>query len=74
MKAVRGIGQGLSDHHVVQCRVKLVEAWIKWRKVVVGVRMIRSEKLREDWYREGYTKSLEGKRVEGDGDNNVENK
>ena len=36
---------------------------------MVGARRIRSEKLREDRCREGYTRSLEGKRVEGDGDN-----
>ena len=34
--------------------------------MVVGARRIRSEKLREDWYRERYARSLEGKRV---GDN-----
>ena len=34
---------------------------------MVGPRRIRSEKLREDRYREGYARSLEGKRVEGDG-------
>ena len=38
---------------------------------MVGARRIRSEKLREDRYRGGYAKFLEGKRVEGDG-NNVE--
>ena len=32
----------------------------------------RSEKLREHQYREGYTRSLGGKRVEWDGENNVE--
>ena len=32
---------------------------------------IRSEKLREDRYRERYLRSLEWKRVEGDGDDNV---
>ena len=36
--------------------------------MVVGTRMIRSEKLREDRYREGYARSHEGKSV-GDGDN-----
>ena len=37
--------------------------------MVAGARRIRSKKLREDRYREGYaTRSLEGKRVEGDGD------
>ena len=37
--------------------------------MVVGAKRIRSEKLMEDRYREGYTTSLEGKRVKGDGDN-----
>ena len=32
-------------------------------------RRIRSKKLREDQYREGYGSSLEGKRVEGGGNN-----
>ena len=41
-------------------------------KVAVGARRIRSKKLREDRYREEYARSLEGKRVEGDGDNNFE--
>ena len=30
------------------------------------------EKLREHHYREGYARTLEGKRVRWDGDNNVE--
>ena len=42
------------------------------REVVDGARRIRSEKLREHQYREGYARSLEGKRVEWDGENNVE--
>ena len=40
--------------------------------MVVGARMIRSEKLREHQYREGYARSLEGKEVELDGENNGE--
>ena len=35
-------------------------------------RGIRSEKLRKHQYREGYARSLEGKRVEWGGENNVE--
>ena len=66
VRAVRGMGRDLSDHYVVLCKVRLVGAWIKRREVVVGARRIRSEKLREDWYRERYARSLEGKRV---GDN-----
>ena len=42
------------------------------REVVDGARMIRSEKLREHQYREEYTRSLEGRRVDWDGENNVE--
>ena len=41
--AVRGMGQGLLDH-VVLCKIRLEGAWIKRREVVVGIRMIRSEK------------------------------
>ena len=63
-RLVRGMSRGLSDHHVILCKVRLVGAWIKRREVVVGARRIRSEKLREDRYREGYTRSLEGKSVE----------
>ena len=37
-----------------------------------GARRIRSEKLRKHQYREEYTRSLEGKRVEWDGENIVE--
>ena len=35
-------------------------------------RRIRSEKLRERQYRKGYARSLKEKRVEWDGENNVE--
>ena len=38
---------------------------------MVGARRIRSEKLREHHYKEGYARILEGKGVEGDGDTNV---
>ena len=38
---------------------------------MVKPRGIKSEKLREDQYREGYDGSLEGKGVEWDGDHNV---
>ena len=56
----------------VICKVRLVGVWIKKREAVVGARRIRSEKLREHQYRERYIRSLEGKGVEWDGDNNVE--
>ena len=42
-----------------------------WREVVVGARRIISEKLTEHWNREGYDRSLEGKGVEWDQDDNV---
>ena len=65
------MGQGFSDHHIVLHKVRLVGAWIKRREMVVGAR-IRSKKLREHQYRDGYARYLEGKGVEWDGDN-VEN-
>ena len=37
-----------------------------------GARRIRSEKMREHQYREEYARSLEEKRVEWDGENNVD--
>ena len=70
MGAVREMGRVLSDHHVVLCKVRLVGTRIKRRELVDGARMIRSEKLRKHQYREGYSRSLEGKRVEWDGENN----
>ena len=57
--------------YVVLCKVKLVGTWIKRREVVVGARRIRSEKLREHQYREGSARSLEGKEVKWEGENNV---
>ena len=37
-----------------------------------GDRRIRSEKLREHQYIEGYARSLEGKRIEWNRENNVD--
>ena len=66
------MGCGLLDHYVVLYHVRLVGAWNKRREVVVRVGRVRSEKLREHQDREGYARSLEGKELEWDGDNNVE--
>ena len=44
---------------------------IKRRKGVDGARRIRNEKLKEHQYREGYARSLEGKKVEWDRENNL---
>ena len=51
VRAVRGIGRSLSDHHAVLCKVRLVGSWIKRREGVDGTRRIRSEKLREYQHR-----------------------
>ena len=72
VRAEREMGRDLSDQYAVLCKVRLVGAWIKRRDVLDGVMRVRSEKLREHKYREGYARSLEGKRVEWDGENNVE--
>ena len=64
VRVIRRMGHNLSDHHVVLCKVRLVGTWIKRRDVVVGARRIRSKKLWEHQYREGYARSPEGKEVE----------
>ena len=56
VRVVRGMGCG-SDHHVVLCKFRLVGAWIKGREVVVEARRIKSKKLRDHQYREGYARS-----------------
>ena len=72
LRALTEIGRGLSDHYVVLCKVMLLGLWIKRREVVNGGRRIRSEKLREHRYTEGYAKCLEIKRVVWDESRNVE--
>ena len=54
VRAVREMERGLSYHHVVLCKVRLVEPWIKMIQVMVGARRIIREKLWEYQYREGY--------------------
>ena len=49
-RALRGMGQGLSDHDVLLCKVMLAGGWIKRREVLNGGKKIRSEKLREHQY------------------------
>ena len=58
VRAVRGMGRGLSDHYVVPYKVRLVGAWINRREVVFGSRTISNEKLGKHQYREGYTRFL----------------
>ena len=58
VRALKGMGRGLTDHLVVLCKIRLVGAWIKRKEVVAGARRIRSEKLREYQYIEGHARSL----------------
>ena len=39
--SVRGMGRGLSAHHAVLCKVRLVGAWIKRRELVDETRKIK---------------------------------
>ena len=64
VKAMRGMVQSHSDHHVVLLEVGLVGSWIKRRMAVDRARKIINKKLTEHQYRKGYTRSLEVKRVE----------
>ena len=41
---MRGVGRGLSDHHVVMCKVKLVGAWMD----LGGLKVLSWEK-RVEW-------------------------
>ena len=68
---MRGIGRGLSYHHVLLYKVTFVKSLIKRREVVDGARRIRSEKLREHKCKEGYAMSVDVMRVELDRENNV---
>ena len=40
--------------------------------VVVGAKRVRSKKMREHQFREGYARSLDGKGIEWDREDNVE--
>ena len=42
LRAVRGMGRGISDHHVLLCKIRLVGTWIKRRELVDGARSIKS--------------------------------
>ena len=37
VRGVKGIGRGISDSHVVLCKLRLGGAWIKRREVVLGL-------------------------------------
>ena len=62
VRAVRRMGRGFSEHHVVVCKIRLVGACIKSEEVV-GARRISSKKLKRPQYPEGYARCLESKRV-----------
>ena len=63
VKAGRRMGRGISNRHVVLCKVRLVGIWVKRRQLVDRATSIRSDKLSEYQYRKEYARSLEGKRV-----------
>ena len=48
VRVVRGMGQGLTDHHVVLYKVRLVGEWIKNRDMVAGARRIKSKRVKWD--------------------------
>ena len=73
VRIAKGMERGLSDHHIILCKVRLRVTWIKKREVGNGDRRNRSEKLRKYQYIQGYAWSFESKRVEWDEGSNVEN-
>ena len=72
IRVVSRMGEGLSDHYVILCKVRLVGAWIKRIDVVYVARKIRSEKLKEQLYIEGYARCSESKGGEWDEGRNFE--
>ena len=54
VRAVRGMGQGLSNQHVVLCKVKLVGAWIKMGEVVIE----EGKKKNSEWWNEEIRKLI----------------
>ena len=72
VRAMRETGRGLSDHHIVLCKVRLVDTWIKRREVVNEAKRIINEKLGEHQNIEGYVRYLKSKRVEWDEGRNFE--
>ena len=68
---MREMGRGLSDHHVVLCKVRLVGTLIKIKEEMNEAKRIRSEELKENQYIEGYVRCLENKRTEWDEDRNI---
>ena len=45
VKAVRGMGQGISDHSVLLCKGKSLGTWMKRREKVNGAGIIKNENL-----------------------------
>ena len=37
VRAVRGMGRGLSNYHIVLCKARLVGAWFNRKEVVAGL-------------------------------------
>jgi hypothetical protein len=64
VRAVRGLGMGISDHHVVLCKIKLVGAWMERKVSGMEVGRIRSERLNEQEYNEEYMRQLSNKVVD----------
>ena len=61
VRAVKGMGIGLSDYYSILCKIRLVGMWIRRSKMVNRARKIRSEKLSEHHYMEEYARRLESK-------------
>ena len=64
VKAVRGLGMGISDHYIVLCKIRLVGTWMEKKEIRKGVGRIKSEKLNEQGCKEKYVRTLVNKSVE----------
>ena len=59
VKAVRGLGMGISDHYIVLCKIVFVGAWMERKEKRTEMGRIRSEKLREQICKDEYVMTLE---------------
>ena len=58
VRAVGEMGRGLSDHHFVLSKLRLVSTWVRRREVVNRAERISSEKLRAHQYMIRYASVL----------------
>jgi len=68
--SVRGLGGGLSDHMIVLCKMRMKGVWLKQQRRTNDAVRIKSERLREEMYKNEYVEGIQ--RNSGDVNTDVE--